>query len=258
VDKSRILHLFSIIYQNTLEAIIDKNHRIAYSKTMNGVYNAAEIEEWLRANIEDISCVGDIGTLLDLLFPMLVSQSLKSCNKYICDNGLILHLVRLWIEGSAYSIILSQAEKNRLRIKHGTSARKPNIFDIVDICDSVFSYRWSMIIGDVIELLNLLSHESIPSIQSRLSVLQKLLKYGLSNGAAIALYELGFSDRIVASDIANYLRIEDDDRESIINQLRMKGHLLVKRVSQYPLFFGQAAQGLLRHYASNKTLLTTK
>lgn len=247
VDKSRILQLFSLIYQNSLETINDKNHRIAYSKTMNGVYNASEIEQWLRANIENISSVGDIGALLDLLFPTLVSQSSKSCNKYICDNGLILHLVRLWIEGSAYSIILSQAEKIRLRIKYGTSARKPNIFDIVDICDNVFSYRWSMIIGDVIELLNLLSHEGIPSIQSRLSVLQKFLKYGLSNGAAIALYELGFTDRIVASDIANYLSIEEDDRESVIKQLRMKGHLLIECVSQYPLFFKQIAQGLLRH-----------
>ncbi len=249
LDKSRILHLFSLIYQNTLKAIIDKDHRIVYSKTMNGVYHAAEIEQWLRSNIEDISSAGGIGELLDLLFPMLVSQSSTSCNKYICENGLILHLVRLWIEGSAYSIILSQAEKNRLRIKYGTSARKPNIFDIVDICDNVFSYRWSMIIGDVIELLNLLSHEGIPSIQSRLSVLQKFLKYGLSNGAAIALYELGFADRIVASDIANYLRIEEDDRESVIKQLRMKGHLLIECVSQYPMFFKQIAQGLLRHAA---------
>lgn len=246
VDKSRILHLFSIIYQNTLEAIIDKNHRIVYSKTMNGVYNATEIEHWLRANIEDIYSVGNIGALLDLLFPMLVSQSSKSCSKYISDNGLILHLVRLWIEGSAYSIILGQAEKNRLSIKHGTSIRKPNIFDIVDICDTVFSYRWSMIIGDVIELLNLLSHEGIPLIQGRLSRLQKSLKYGLSNGAAITLYELGFADRIVASDIAQYLKIEVDDRENVIKHLRVKGHFLVEYVSQYPLFFKQIAQGLLR------------
>jgi len=251
VDKSRILQLFSLIHRNTLKAIIDKNHRIVYSKSMNGVYHAAEIEQWLRSNIEDVSSAGDISALLDLLFPMLVSQSSTSCNKYICDNGLILHLVRLWIEGSAYTKILSQAEKNKLKIKHGTSTRKPNIFDIVAICDSVFSYRWSMIIGDVIELLNLFSFDGKPLIQSRLSMLQKYCKYGLANGAAIALYEIGFADRIVASEIAHHLRIEEDDRERIINQLRMKGHLLVECVSQYPLFFRQIAQSLLRHYATH-------
>jgi hypothetical protein len=47
-----------------------------------------------------------------------------------------------------------------------------------------------------------------------------MLKYGLPTQSTIALFEAGFSDRVIASDLATLLNLNGEMRRDVIQKLR--------------------------------------
>ena len=64
----------------------------------------------------------------------------------------------------------------------------------LSICESGLSYEGALLVGALTEFIELFDREEADELINRVRSFQKRLNYGLPTEAAIALYELGFSD----------------------------------------------------------------
>ena len=64
-----------------------------------------------------------------------------------------------------------------------------------------------------------------------------MLKYGLSNATMITLYELGFSDRVVAADLPSSLNFVAEQRRDEVRAIREQRDAVTTVLQQYPSYF---------------------
>ena len=105
--------------------------------------------------------------------------------------------------------------------------------DIISICDNGLGYETSMV-------LNAINNNLEKIIGDEFEVLTKLikrLKYGLPLEKEINIYELGFSDRIVAQVIGQEINSVSKDR--IKNEIKRKSIELKDRLMEYPSYYIQ-------------------
>jgi hypothetical protein len=60
-----------------------------------------------------------------------------------------------------------------------------------------------LLVGAIIELAGYAAPDATSELTGKLQLFQKILKYGLPTGTTIALYEVGFSDRVIAAGWTN-------------------------------------------------------
>jgi hypothetical protein len=89
-------------------------------------------------------------------------------------------------------------------------------------------------IGAVAELLQFLAPDEEDANES-LWLLQKRIKYGLATTKEIAIYEMGFSDRIIANDLAE--SVAQTTRAEIRREIRQKRRTIVPVMAKYPSYF---------------------
>jgi len=68
-----------------------------------------------------------------------------------------------------------------------------------------------------------------------LQLFQKRLKYGLPTEATIILYELGFSDRVIAQELSDL--IVGDSRTAVRRSLKEKQTNIEAVLERYPRYF---------------------
>ena len=80
----------------------------------------------------------------------------------------------------------------------GRRPAKRKTEDIVELCENTIGYQSTLIVAAIAEILISLNVEGADECIRNLGTLQKRLKYGIADADEIALYELGFADRVVA------------------------------------------------------------
>ncbi|MGB9498557.1 MAG: hypothetical protein ACKVE4_02150 [Dissulfuribacterales bacterium] len=109
--------------------------------------------------------------------------------------------------------------------------------DIVHLAEETLAYDGALLIGALSEFVELVEQEKTSELVSRLQLFQKQLKYGLPTKATIVLYELGFSDRVVALDLASSLGFIAVQKKDIINALKGNKDKAHSVIEQYPNYF---------------------
>ena len=104
-------------------------------------------------------------------------------------------------------------------MRWGQRTRQATMDDLVNLCENLIAYDSTLIVAAISEMLGAVSGADVASaIQSSLAQLLKRMKYGLSHPDEIALYELGFADRIAVNRIL--LVLPDQHEESIRSRMR--------------------------------------
>jgi len=76
--------------------------------------------------------------------------------------------------------------------------------------------------------------------------LQRQLRYGLSSAKAITLYEIGFSDRVVAGELSSILNNDTVPyRDAIVADLREKEIRVREVLDKYPAYFSARFDALM-------------
>lgn len=132
-----------------------------------------------------------------------------------------------------------------LRIIARTQRRHIKTDSIIDICDNGLSYDGTLVIGAITEIIELLRPEDSGGLVVKLLELQKRMKYGLSTPMSIALYELGFSDRVVSMDLASILKNTSVDRRSIVRFIKRNEQKVRELLEKYPSYFIERLNDLL-------------
>jgi superfamily II DNA/RNA helicase len=240
--RSRLTELFNIIENNIRVKITKPEQRKKYGKTQYGINDAIYIENWVNSNNSILRSAITEDDLLDIIFGIIKEKILNKLKLTNLNN--LKTVIIAWISGITFYKIKNIFSKNEIKIKWGKRLRNVDIDKVVDICDNIFAYNGCILLNAIYEFVA----DDVDLNQELIFLLQKLqrrLKYGLPDEASVIIYELGFSDRIIAQDIKKSLNILGNDKLEIIYNIKTKKDLAMALISKYPAYYQMKMNNLL-------------
>lgn len=235
--KSKICDLFVLLAENISNITDAPRFRKVYGKTLYGVLDAEMINMWVQENIELLSSVNTDSEILEVVWSVL-NQHIHNSFFNKCDKPAALKEVAInWIEGMAFFELVGTFKSQDAKIIWGTKRREYKVNHLVDICENGFAFDGGLVIGALSELVGLSDREDKDRLVSLLHSFQKKLKYGLPTNAAISLYEMGFSDRVIAMDLANSLGLDAQNKSNVITALRGNRPAALLIIDKYPSYY---------------------
>jgi replicative superfamily II helicase len=240
--QKQIRYLFKLLAENIKKQIPELPRRRVYGRTLYGVSDAKSIEQWIQSNI-DLLCDSTQENILNNIWE-LFSQHIHNKNFEKFNNKEILQeITNQWILGNNFYDLLDLVTKSNCRIGDGTSTRYVTIDHIVDICENGIAYDGGLLVGAICEFIP----DTFPDLVNRLQIFQKRIKYGLPFEAAIALHELGFSDRVIAQEMAINLKLTSSTKEGMISELRQNKTIAENITKKYPMYFQNRLESVIYH-----------
>jgi hypothetical protein len=102
----------------------------------------------------------------------------------------------------------------------------------VALCESGFGYDSAAVVSALADL----TEEQHETLSAALGVIQKRIKYGLSSVSAIAFFEAGFADRVIAQQLGETFA-NVADRNFVRSVLRSDPDRTVELLDEYPSYF---------------------
>jgi hypothetical protein len=200
-QRADLVRLFEGVSASISEAVPDQLSQIRFGKSLLGVSVSLRVDAWVEERITRIVECTDTAELARTLWPLFIS-SVTTHRLYECDpSDAVEDLFYFWLAGKSYEVLLT--EICRLQATHpwGDGARRSyTIDDVVEICEILFGFEIPLIVAAV--KASAISHSGDNPRTRRFSyladALQKQIKYGLPNQNCVAIFEAGFSDRVVA------------------------------------------------------------
>lgn len=155
-------------------------------------------------------------TLDDLREHMVHNKAFNKFDK----KDVLKEITKKWIAGTPFHQLFRIADNNKCKLGKGKRPRKVKIDNIIDICEGGLAYDGALLVSALCEFVEMLEREGTGDTINRLQLFQKRLKYGLPTQTTIALYELGFSDRVIAQDIAASLNLDATQQKDLVKALK--------------------------------------
>ncbi len=243
--RKQIQELFKRLAENISENITDINRRKAFGKTLYGVNDAKAIEGWVQTNADELVTVANEDEFLDLAWPLITEHvHNKAFSKF--DKKDVLNIIAMeWISGTPFHELFRIADKNKCRLGKGERPRKVKIENIIDICEGGFAYDGALLVSAWCEFVQTIDREGTGDLINRLQLFQKRFKYGLPTETTIALYELGFSDRVISQDLAASLNLSATQKKDVIKALKQNRDAAIAVIEKYPTYFQERMNELL-------------
>lgn len=228
-EKDKIKELFVLIKSKIVSSIVETE---IIAKNSIGLYKSELLKEWVQENITSIlSCEKEEDLLSVLTEKIIDFSNNKEIRKLSIEN--LNFIAQLWIKGDSYFQILRSCNEKSIRIEKRGKSEPIDMSDIISICDNGLGYETSIILNAINNNLEKIVGEKL----NVLTMLIKRLKYGLPLEKEINIYELGFSDRIVAQVIGQ--KINSVSKNRIKNEIKWKSIELKDRLMEYPSYYIQ-------------------
>lgn len=235
--KEHIRELFQLLARNISANITDPARRKIYGRTLYGIQDAQAIEEWVRDNADSLLSIGDETDALDLVWPLLTRHIKSGIFTKFDKPEVLKEIAHAWISGKPFSHLLGIIHEQDAKMIWGTRRREFKVDHVVDVCEGALAYDGALVIGAVCEFIETLDQDGARDQINHLQLFQKRLKYGLPTETTIALYELGFSDRIIAQDITVSLNLVDTQKSKVKAKLKQNQLEAEKVIDKYPSYF---------------------
>ena len=116
-----------------------------------------------------------------------------------------------------------------------------------DVCNKVISYRLSILIGNICDLINVPEDDDTKvNPYTTLNILQNKIKYGVSSQTAISICEKMFNDRVLASKLTEILKPETIDTDNILRIVKWFKDSVFDLLNDYSRYFSERLNHLLR------------
>lgn len=235
--KEQLRLLFKILADNIITNMKDSESRIVYGKTFYGIHDSQVILKWLSEYSDKLIVAENNNEIIEALWEIMKNYIRnKSFNKFNKPD-ILLEMVKKWVSGCSFSEIYQFSKDNDCKLGYGTRPRKIKIENIVDIFEGGIAYDASLFVSTLSEFTNLLERNDKIKLFNILQVFQKHLKYGLPTKTAIALYEMGFADRVIAQDLALSLGLISIEKQKIIEELKKNKEKSQEVMAKYPSYF---------------------
>ena len=236
-QKTILTGIFLEIGLTIINEIPEAGHRLVYGRSILTLSQSRDFVTSIQDNLDQIIASlesGDFLTPLDMFWSYLYQYSNNKILKSFTQED-ALSLCKQWIEGVDFSIIMESA-----LLLTRTNTRRLEMINIVDLCESGFSYDISTLLGSLYELISLiLSEEYLSLIKPECYLMQKRLKYGTPGELESTVYELGFSDRDLSKEITSLLdtSLIIMSRGEIIRAIKNSTSIKEKIENEYPEYF---------------------
>ncbi len=243
--REQIQELFKLLAENISENITDVNRRKAFGKTLYGVNDAKAIEGWVQDNADELIAAQNGDEVLDLVWPLITGHvHNKTFNKFD-KKDVLKEITKKWISGSPFNQLFRIADSNKCKLGKGKGPRKVKIENIIDICEGGLAYDGALLVSALCEFVEMLDREGTGDPINRLQIFQKRMKYGLPTETTIALYELGFSDRVISQDIALSLNLSATQKNDLVEALKQDRDGAIAVAEKYPKYYQERMNELL-------------
>lgn len=238
-EKKKIKEIFTRIKQY-LDLNVSSQDIETFSKSQLGIFQSTKLKKWVEDNIKILSDSEDDTLILKLIIEQIIDYSDNKFLKKITSKSEILNLAIQWINGGSYQSIYQyclenyvQIQDRRMKAKHRTIS----LIEVIELCDNDFGYSSILVVHAIGELMLALSPNN-ESIQELTNFLCQKLRYGLSNKTEILIYELGFSDRVIAEKISKKIgHVNYPSKNKVREIIRLKKEELKEVLENFPAYF---------------------
>lgn len=235
--KEHIRELFQLLAGNIAANITDPARRKIYGRTLYGIQDAQAIEGWVQTNADNLLSIVDETEALNLAWPLLTRHINSGAFTRFDKPEVLKEIAHGWISGKPFSDLLKIIRKRKAKMIWGIGRREFKIDHVVGLCEGTLAYDGALVVGAVCEFIETLDQEGAGELINRLQLFQKRLKYGLPTEATIALYELGFSDRVIAQDLFASLNLAATQEKDLVKMLKQDRDRTMAVVAKYPSYF---------------------
>lgn len=243
--KEYLRALFQLLAGNISANITDPARRKIYGRTLYGIQDAQAIEGWVQTNADSLLSIVDETDALDLTWPLLIRHINSGVFTKFDKPEMLKETAHGWISGKPFSELLKIIRKRKAKMIWGTRRREFKIDHVVDVCEGALAYDGALVVGAVCEFIETIDQDGTGDLLNRLQLFQKRLKYGLPTETTIALYELGFSDRVIAQDLASSLSLDATQKKDLVKALKKDQDGARAIIKKYPSYFQKRMNELL-------------
>jgi superfamily II DNA/RNA helicase len=243
--REHIRELFKLLARNISANIIEPARRRIYGRTLYGVRDAQSIEGWVQSNAVQLLSIVNEEEALDLAWPLLTKHINNKVFKKFDKPDVLREISQEWIDGKPFCDLLEIIRQRKAKMIWGSQRRDFKIDHVVEVCEKALAYDGALLIGALCEFVETLDQEGTGDLINRLQLFQKRLKYGLPTETTIAFYELGFSDRVIAQDLATTLNLSVTQKKDVINALKQNRDTAIAVIEKYPTYFQEKMNDLL-------------
>ncbi|WP_439501592.1 DEAD/DEAH box helicase [Aminobacter ciceronei] len=193
------------------------------------------LRDWTNANIQALRDAAGRGELVDTVYAEVRQYVTSKALSKLTDQSQILPSLKSWLAGQSFDSIGQALRAANVRI----SNRHITANHAVAICEGGFGFDLAMIVASVADLVEAVDADLYES----LTLLQRQIKNGLSNAAALAFCEAGFKDRAVAQALAAAFG-GVTDRVAVRRVCRTQRDELNTVLDAFPAYFRSVAEEL--------------
>ena len=239
-ERRKIIEIFTLI-KEYLDSNASPEDIATYSKAQLGIFQSAKLKEWIENNLEIlIGSTNDV-EMIKLISDQIVDYSDNKLLKKISSKSEIANLAIQWISGDSYQSIYHYCVENDIQVQDKrlkkTQQRVIKLEEVIELCDNSFGYSAILVIHAIGELIMAISPDSEETFELINDLCQKI-RYGLSSKQNIIIYELGFSDRIIAEKISQKIGdIKYPSKNTVKKIIRLKKEKLKEVLKDFPAYF---------------------
>jgi hypothetical protein len=244
VQRPLLLQLFREIALHIEKQEPDTKVQTLYGRTLLGLQTASRIMAWTLENRADLNFAdSNEDELLEATWPLITEVLSERIFEKYSPATAVAELVRGWIANKPFSVLYDEFRAAGGAKRWGKTTTQAKVEDMVDICENAFGFESTLVLAAIAEVLSSLEDESLEGAIKGLGALQKRLKYGVADSESIALFELGFADRVIAGGLSEKLAPGSD--EPMRQQIRDQEGTLRAALSLYPQYFTVCFNGLV-------------
>ncbi|AWK85825.1 hypothetical protein DEW08_02285 [Azospirillum thermophilum] len=230
-ERTKLSRIFTWLSSRIADTLTEAEKRRSYGKTLLGISDAMQVEAWVNQHRENLPFIVSYEDMLVAIWPLMQdTMKNKTFIKCVPKADMVVFALE-WMAGHTFSQLHESMNRVGVKTKWGKGFRKVTIDQVVEIFEGGIAFDGMLIVNAVAEFLG----EEDPSY-TIVKGLQKRIKYGLSDDSSISLYEMGFSDRLVAQELS-VVTSPHHRRLDVIDVLREKKDQASEILQRYPSYY---------------------
>lgn len=244
-QRWQLVQLFELLATNVTVRVGGGERRRVYGRTLFGIGDTIALEDWVAQNLERIAGCASVDELFDIVWPCIAARVESDMFQKWRPVETREAFAKRWIAGDSFGVLHDSMTVAGVRIGLGAKPRKPKVEHVVEMGENALGFDGAHVLGSIAELFQFLARvdDSESEPVRLLQVLQKRLKYGLEAGTSVLLYEAGFSDRPLATELVGAISTVASRTE--LRTAMRKERLAVEAIlARYPRYFTQVFERL--------------